>query len=150
MSIDVAINSEQQEEDELKVDTEMQTHQPSGNQAIGASQLAAALGSIMQQSSNAGMSLSDVLRPEVVTPILTAPEMFEKLKLYLPEEFRSPDSFASILSSPQFRHQLALLSQALATGQMDASVFGLGENASGVDGFLDAIQKQADGEKEKE
>ena len=52
-----------------------------------------------------------------------------------------------LVSTPQFRHQLEQFSQALMTGQLDTSQFGLPPGGGfGVLDFLKSIQQQADAE----
>lgn len=69
-----------------------------GNAAISASNLAAALGSIlsgaaarqagMAAMADPGPSLGEVLKPEAVGPLLASEEMVARLAPYLPEEHR--------------------------------------------------------------
>lgn len=128
-----------------------------GPQGIGASALAAALGNIMGGASAgapagmhmAGVSipsgppLAEVLKAERILPLLQNPALVERLAPYLPEEHRSAEAMAQIVNAPQFKHQLAVLTQALETGQVDTSHFGLGQPAFGVTEFLKAIQREA-------
>lgn len=64
-----------------------------------------------------------------------------------PAACRNADSIAELMSTPQFRHQLDLLSHALMTGQLDTRQFGLPPGGFGVMDFLRSIQEQADKEK---
>ncbi|KAL4519362.1 hypothetical protein Ndes2526A_g00450 [Nannochloris sp. 'desiccata'] len=134
---------------------------------IGASQLAAALGNILSgsgveaaaggSSSNPnntigaalrmGPPLGEVLKAERITPLLDNATLVERVAPFLPEEHRSQAAMAEIVNSPQFKHQLDVLTQALATGQIDTSQFGLGPPAFGVAEFLKAIQREAEKEK---
>jgi len=132
---------------------------------IGASQLAAALGNILSGSEAAaggstsnphnnlnaalrmGPPLGEVLKAERITPLLDNAKLVERLAPFLPEEQRSPAAMAEIVNSPHFKHQLDVLSEALATGQIDTSQFGLGPPAFGVAEFLKAIQREAEKEK---
>lgn len=125
---------------------------------INAGTLAAVLGNIMnnhqQQQQQQVMdadhpSLSQVLSPDVVKPLLCNTDMLGKIAPYLPEQHRNVASLQLILSSPQFRHQLDLLTHALSTGMVDTTLFGLGEQAFGVGPFLAAIQRQANEESNK-
>lgn len=124
---------------------------------IGASALAAALGNILTGgTSGTGPSqgipqlsypsLGEVLKADRIAPLLQNPSLVARLAPYLPEEHRSTEAMAQIIHSPQFKHQLEVLTQALATGQIDTSQFGLGPPAFGVAEFLKAIQRQADQE----
>ncbi|KAL4853861.1 26S proteasome regulatory subunit RPN13 [Chlorella vulgaris] len=143
---------------------------PSPAAAITSSQLAAALGSIlagsagqqgaagthqqqMQQAAaaaaNRGPSLADVLNPELLAPLLQSPDMVQRLAPYLPEQHRTAAAIREIVSAPQFRHQLGLFSNALSTGQLDTSQFGLPAGGFGVLDFLSSIQAQADQQKQQ-
>ena len=58
---------------------------------------------------------------------------------------RSQAAIAELVSTPQFRQQVALMGHALATGQLDTSHFSLpGGQGYGVAQFLAAIQRQGD------
>jgi 26S proteasome regulatory subunit N13 len=159
-----------EEEDQLPgqnhdVDMLLPPKTSSSSGPIDAATLAAVLGNIMnnqQQPSSsqqqqqhqehqqvmgaAHPSLSQVLSPDVIKPLLCNADMLGKIAPYLPEQHRNLASLELILSSPQFRHQLDLLTHALSTGMVDTSLFGLGEQAFGVGPFLAAIQRQADEE----
>ncbi|EFN51190.1 hypothetical protein CHLNCDRAFT_141354 [Chlorella variabilis] len=129
-----------------------------GVTGIGAADLAAVLGSLLaggagqgasgqagrRLAADPGPSLSDVLRPELLAPLLRSPDMVQRLAPFLPEEHRSADAISELVSTPQFRHQLDLFSHALMTGQLDASQFGLPPGGYGVLEFLAGIQRQAD------
>jgi 26S proteasome regulatory subunit N13 len=129
---------------------------------IGASQLAAALGNILsgsgvttgaERSTNNTttnvLSLGEVLKADRIAPLLNNTTLVERLAPYLPEEHRTPEAMAEIINSPQFKHQLDVLTQALATGQIDTSHFGLGSAAFGVAEFLKAIEREAEKEKKE-
>ena len=93
-----------------------------GGGAINAGVLAAALGNIMGAGTGglataaelaalraqlaSQPSLSEVLRPEVVGPLLEqSPTLADRLAPHLPEAYRSPAAIRQLLSTPQFRHQ---------------------------------------------
>jgi 26S proteasome regulatory subunit N13 len=134
---------------------------------IGASQLAAALGNILSGAAPStnnnpnnnnvaaalrmGPPLGEVLKAERIAPLLTNnATLVERLAPYLPEEHRTPEAMAEIVNSPQFKHQLDVLTQALAQGQISTSEFGLGASpAYGVAEFLKAIQREAEKEKKE-
>eukprot|EP00878_Enallax_costatus_P011615 GHUV01012124.1.p1 GENE.GHUV01012124.1~~GHUV01012124.1.p1 ORF type:complete len:237 (+),score=80.45 GHUV01012124.1:1179-1889(+) len=122
---------------------------PNGPSDAGAS-LAAALLAAMARQQRAqqqremavapGPGLSEVLKPEVLAPLLQDPEMLERLSSYLPEEQRSPEALRALAHSPQFHQQLSTFSAALQTGQMDLAQFGLQSEGFTVADFLRAIQ----------
>lgn len=130
--------------------------------SIGADALAAALGNILSGAvpSNPTTSLfqqrqqqpgppllQDVLKAENLIPLLrNAPSLVTELSSFLPEQHRSLDHMIQIIHSPQFKHQVEVLSNALASGEIDASHFGLrgvvGRRGGPVAQFLQAIQDQ--------
>eukprot|EP00887_Chlorella_sp_A99_P000404 scaffold13.g404.t1 len=119
---------------------------PDGGAVISASLLAAALGTIMggsQRQQLAGPSLLEVLRPEAVCPLVDD-ALAARLAPHLPPSYQSPAAIRDLIASPQWRHQVRLLSHALQSGELDTSQFGLPPGGLGVLEFLAAIQKQAD------
>ncbi|GAB4823587.1 hypothetical protein N2152v2_010633 [Parachlorella kessleri] len=98
----------------------------------------------------AGPSLGEVLKPEQIVPLLQSSDVLERLAPFLPEQQRSREALTEVVSSPQFRHQLALFSNALMSGELDLSQFGLQGQGFGVLEFLRAIQRQADAETQQQ
>jgi len=127
---------------------------PGGTFAPGpldAATLAAALGGAgagamaPQRQMAPGPSLSDVLKPEVVLPLLSRSEVQERLAEFLPSEHQNSEAIMSLVSSPQFTQQLETFSRALQSGQVDLAQFGLNANTGfSVEDFLNAIQAQVD------
>lgn len=105
------------------------------------------------------VDLTKVMSPNVMLPILTNPEVQERLRPHLPEGEQLPSTSEQLqdtVSSPQFRQALHSFSEALATGQL-ASVlkqFGLPASAQeaaakgDVEGFAKAMQ-ESEGESSK-
>jgi hypothetical protein len=104
-----------------------------------------------QQQQQNGGSLRDVLKPEIVGPILRNKEVRDRLLVHLPEEHRETADLEELIQTPQFRSQLERFSEALQTGQMDLGQFGLKAETNSpiadLRTFLKAIQEQV---KEKE
>lgn len=143
---------------------EVAKHHEIAAQVIDSSQLSVALGRIFETSglsqSRVGsitadstgfekktqedpLTLVDVLRAELISPLLDEPGLLESILPFIPEEQRSKASIIVILNSPQFKHQLGILSSALATGQLDASQFGIGTTSFGVREFLKSVESHA-------
>lgn len=97
-----------------------------------------------------GPGLTDVLKPEVLAPLLQDPEVLDRLSTYLPEEQRSRDALQALAHSPQFHQQLATFGGALQTGQLDLAQFGLQAEGFRVADFLKAIEDLVEREKERE
>ncbi|PSC69302.1 regulatory particle non-ATPase [Micractinium conductrix] len=138
-----------------------------GSAGIGAADLAAVLGNILsggiagggaslqqrrlQHALDVGPGLGAVLSSEALAPLLRSdPELVARLAPYLPEEHRSAEAVVGLVSTPQFRHQLDLLTHALQTGQLDTRQFGLPPGGFGVADFLKSIQAHADSERQKQ
>ncbi|WIA41801.1 hypothetical protein OEZ86_009133 [Tetradesmus obliquus] len=97
-----------------------------------------------------GPGLQEVLKPEVLGPLLQDPEVLERLSAYLPEEQRSRAALLELAHSPQFAQQLATFSGALQTGQLDLAQFGLQAQGFTVADFLRAIQDLVDREQQQQ
>jgi hypothetical protein len=106
---------------------------------------------IQQQQQQTSGSLRDILKPEIVGPILRNKEVRDRLLVHLPEEHRETADLEELIQTPQFKSQLERFSEALQTGQMDLGQFGLKAETNSpiadLRTFLKAIQEQV---KEKE
>lgn len=92
-----------------------------------------------------GPGFSELLRPDVVRPLLESLQLEERLAPYLPEGVRSKQAIAELMQSPQFHQQLDAFTQVIRSGQIDLSQFGMdtsGYNFT-VASFLEAIEDQA-------
>lgn len=130
-----------------------------GPQDPGASLAAALLAAMARQQQQRDMvamarapgpGLSEVLKPEVLAPLLQDPEVLERLSTYLPEEQRSREALVALAHSPQFHQQLATFGGALQTGQLDLAQFGLQAEGFRVADFLKAIEDLVEREKAQE
>ena len=95
------------------------------------------------------LSLSDVLTPANLQPLLSNPALLRTIFPTLPSDLPSPPSAATvrrIIESPPFQASVRQFDLALATGMLQGLVIGLGlpsEAGSGVGPFLRAIGEQA-------
>lgn len=102
------------------------------------------------------LSLTDILTPAVLSPILQDPLVVESLAPFLPTDLLSPSSpvadmprqemLRQTVGSAPFRASVRSLDQALSTGLLGGLVVNLGmpmEAGLGVHPFLDAIRAQA-------
>lgn len=95
-----------------------------GGGAIGASALAAVLGNIMSGAAGPSMSallqqrraaadpgptLGDVLRPELLAPLVREPDMVQRLAPYLPEQYRCAEGRGR---GGMFRHAASSVARA--------------------------------------
>ncbi|TRY84010.1 hypothetical protein DNTS_013558 [Danionella cerebrum] len=84
----------------------------------------------------AGVDLATVLTPDVMAPILSNPEVQQRLLPYLPSGESLPQSAEEIqntLTSPQFQQAMSMFSSALASGQLGPLLNQFGLPSAAVD-----------------
>ncbi|PNW76741.1 hypothetical protein CHLRE_11g469450v5 [Chlamydomonas reinhardtii] len=113
-------------------------------------QLAAAQGNRRRAVAAPGPSLAEVLRPEALMPVLRDPSVLAELAPHLPEQHRTMEALEALAHSPQFQQQLSTFSDALQTGQLDLSQFGLRAAGYSVADFLAAIQDLVERERQEQ
>eukprot|EP01018_Ginkgo_biloba_P026733 Gb_34330 [translate_table: standard] len=97
-----------------------------------------------------GLSLGDILKPELVVPLLESFPLEERLTSYLPEGTWTREAFIELLQSPQFRQQVEAFTYVLRTGQIDLSQFGIDPSkynftvASFLEALDDAVAKKSE------
>ncbi|KFM27488.1 hypothetical protein F751_6069 [Auxenochlorella protothecoides] len=62
----------------------------------------------------------------------------------------TPEAIAHLVTTPQFRHTLDVLTQALNSGQLHPSHFGVPAEGFGTLALLQGLQRQADQQKPKD
>ncbi|KAK4255837.1 hypothetical protein QN277_008781 [Acacia crassicarpa] len=72
-----------------------------------------------------GLGLDDLLKPELVMPLIETLPIDQCLAPYLPEGQWSPEDVLELLQSPPFRQQVDSFTHVLRTGQIDLSQFGI-------------------------
>jgi len=92
-----------------------------------------------------GPGFSELLRPDIVGPLLDDLQLEERLAPYLPEGVRTKQAIAELMQSPQFHQQLDAFTQVIRSGQIDLSQFGIDSSRYNytVASFLEAIEDQA-------
>lgn len=133
--------------------------------SIDSAHLATVLGSIMEGGLTRGrehankpnvpdtlgdLDLADILTADHLSHVLEDEQVVESLLPFLPQGHQSKDGIVKILNSPQFKYQLHVLTEALRQGQLNTSQLGLGPPAYGMQAFLDAIEREAEKEKDDE
>ncbi|XP_072961097.1 26S proteasome regulatory subunit RPN13 isoform X1 [Typha angustifolia] len=90
----------------------------------------------------AGLSLGDILKPDLVLPLIETLPVEQRLASYLPEGSQTPADIIDLLQSPPFRQQLDTFTHVLRTGQIDLSQFGIDPNKYKytVLSFLEALE----------
>ncbi|XP_057521212.1 26S proteasome regulatory subunit RPN13 [Amaranthus tricolor] len=72
-----------------------------------------------------GFGLGDLLKPDLVLPLLEALPIEERLAPYLPEGQQSLHDLIDVLQCPPFRQQVDAFTYVLKTGQIDLAQFGI-------------------------
>ncbi|KAF3321358.1 26S proteasome regulatory subunit RPN13-like isoform X2 [Carex littledalei] len=91
---------------------------------------------------DARIGLSDILKPDLVFPLIETLPIEQSLASYLPEGSQSRADIFELLQSPPFRQQLDTFSHVLRTGQIDLSQFGVDPSKYRftVVSFLEALE----------
>ncbi|KAF5742927.1 26S proteasome regulatory subunit RPN13-like isoform X5 [Tripterygium wilfordii] len=74
---------------------------------------------------DAGLGLGDILKPDLIMPLIDTWPLDERLASYLPEGQWMPEDISELLQSPPFRQQVDSFTYVLRTGQIDLSQFGI-------------------------
>ncbi|KAL5543408.1 hypothetical protein UlMin_007192 [Ulmus minor] len=72
-----------------------------------------------------GLGLGDILRPDLILPLMDTLPLEQQLASYLPEGQWSREDILELLQSPPFRQQVDSFTYVLRTGQIDLSQFGV-------------------------
>uniref|UniRef100_A0A6M2E625 Uncharacterized protein n=1 Tax=Populus davidiana TaxID=266767 RepID=A0A6M2E625_9ROSI len=72
-----------------------------------------------------GLGLGDLLKPDLIMPLIETLSLEEGLTSHLPEGHWTPEDILDLLQSPPFRQQVDSFTYVLRTGQIDLSQFGV-------------------------
>lgn len=106
------------------------------------------------EEQDGGLSLVDILKPELVLPLFEKLQLEEWLGQYLPEGSRSPEDIIELLQSPPFRQQVETFTQVLRSGQIDLTQFGVDPTKykftvlSFLEALEDSVAKTSESESE--
>ncbi|KAK9825385.1 hypothetical protein WJX81_007548 [Elliptochloris bilobata] len=100
-----------------------------------------------QSAAPEGPSINEVLRSELLLPLLREADVLPRLAPHLPEEHRTQEALEALVVSAQFRSQLDTFGGALQSGQLDLGQFGLQAEGYSVVAFLESIQRQVERER---
>ncbi|XP_008790548.2 26S proteasome regulatory subunit RPN13-like isoform X2 [Phoenix dactylifera] len=91
---------------------------------------------------DAGLGLGDILKPDLVMPLIETLPLEQQLASYLPEGSWTPADLMDLLQSPPFRQQVDTFTHVLRTGQIDLSQFGMDPSKYNftVLSFLEALE----------
>lgn len=98
-----------------------------------------------------GLGLAEILRPELIMPLIGSLPLQERLASYLPEDQWTPDDVLDLLQSAPFRQQVDSFTYVLRTGQIDLSQFGIDPSKYKftVLSFLEALEDSVDKEQSR-
>lgn len=90
---------------------------------------------------DAGLGLGDILKPELIEPLIETLPLEQRLSSYLPEGRWNAEDLKELLMSPPFRQQVDSFTNVLRTGQIDLSQFGIDSSKYNfsVLSFLEAL-----------
>ncbi|XP_033825794.1 proteasomal ubiquitin receptor ADRM1-like [Periophthalmus magnuspinnatus] len=131
----------------------------SGTQPIQLRDLQSILATMNVPATAQGVDLASVLTPEVMAPLLSDPEVQQRLLPHLPcgESLpQSPEELHNTLTSPQFQQALSMFSSALASGQLGPLMnqFGLppeaveAANKGDLEAFAKAMETETKSDQE--
>ncbi|KAF3791559.1 26S proteasome regulatory subunit [Nymphaea thermarum] len=80
---------------------------------------------ILSSIEPAGLGLGDILKPDLLRPMMNSLSLEQRLSAYLPEGQWTPDELIELLQSPPFRQQVESFTYVLRTGQVDLQQFGI-------------------------
>nr|AYQ93035.1 26S proteasome regulatory subunit-like protein [Lupinus angustifolius] len=87
-----------------------------------------------------GFGLGDILKPDLIMPLMESLSLEQQLAPYLPEGKWSPEEILELLQSPPFRQQVDSFTYVLKTGQIDLTQFGIDPSKKfTVLSFLEAL-----------
>ncbi|KAG0447345.1 hypothetical protein HPP92_028379 [Vanilla planifolia] len=91
---------------------------------------------------DAGIGLGDILKPELLLPVVESLSLEQRLASFLPEGQWSSHELMDLLQSPPFQQQVDSFSHVLRTGQLDLSQFGVNPSKYKftVLSFLEALE----------
>nr|VDC90880.1 unnamed protein product [Brassica oleracea] len=89
-----------------------------------------------------GLVLGDILKPELIMPLLEMLPVQERLSSHLPEGHCRAEDILELLQSPPFRQQVDAFTYVLRTGQIDLTQFGIDPSKYKftVISFLEALE----------
>lgn len=102
------------------------------------------------ENPDAGLGLGDILKPELLLPLIESLALEQRLASYLPDGSWNPEDLMDLLQSPPFRQQVDSFTHVLRTGQIDLSQFGINPSKYNftVLSFLEALEDTVAGSSE--
>ncbi|XP_042433263.1 26S proteasome regulatory subunit RPN13-like isoform X1 [Zingiber officinale] len=91
---------------------------------------------------DAGFGLADILKPDLILPVVETLPVEQHFSQYLPEGSWTAADLMELLQSPQFHQQVDTFTHVIRTGQIDLSQFGINPSKYKftVLSFLEALE----------
>eukprot|EP00256_Glycine_max_P069711 XP_025984306.1 26S proteasome regulatory subunit RPN13-like isoform X2 [Glycine max] len=111
---------------------------------------------ILSNIGPAGLGLGDILKPDLIMPLMDMLPLEQRLAPYLPEGKWSPEEILELLQSPPFRQQVDSFTYVLRTGQIDLSQFGIDPSKykftvlSFLEALEDSVSKSVESEEARQ
>ncbi|KAG7945095.1 hypothetical protein I3843_15G136100 [Carya illinoinensis] len=104
------------------------------------------------EDSDGGLGLRDILKPDLIMPLIETLPLEQCLTSYLPEGQWTPEDILELLQSPPFCQQVDSFTYVLRTGQIDLSQFGIDPSKYKftVLSFLEALEDSVSGTSDSE
>ncbi|CAK9178735.1 unnamed protein product [Ilex paraguariensis] len=99
-----------------------------------------------------GLGLGDILKPDLIVPLVETLALEQQLSSYLPEGRWTLEDLGELLQSPPFRQQVDSFTYVLRTGQIDLTQFGIDPSKykftvlSFLEALEDSVSKSAESE----
>ncbi|GKU98489.1 hypothetical protein SLEP1_g11493 [Rubroshorea leprosula] len=99
-----------------------------------------------------GLGLAELLKPDLIMPLIDSLPLEERLASYLPEGQWTPEDVLELLQSAPFRQQVDSFTYVLRTGQIDLSQFGIDPSKYKftVLSFLEALEDSVSKEESRQ
>ncbi|KAF5469375.1 hypothetical protein F2P56_013455 [Juglans regia] len=104
------------------------------------------------EDSDGGLGLRDILKPDLIMPLIETLPLEQCLTSYLPEGQWTPEDILELLQSPPFCQQVDSFTYVLRTGQIDLSQFGIDPSKYKLTvlSFLEALEDSVAGSSDSE
>uniref|UniRef100_A0A5B6YG63 Putative 26S proteasome regulatory subunit RPN13-like isoform X1 n=1 Tax=Davidia involucrata TaxID=16924 RepID=A0A5B6YG63_DAVIN len=103
-----------------------------------------------------GLGLGDILKPDLILPLIETLPIEQRLASYLPEGQWTPEELIELLQSPPFRQQVDSFTYVLRTGQIDLTQFGIDPSKykltvlSFLEALEDSVSKTSESEESRQ
>ncbi|KAK1323748.1 hypothetical protein QJS10_CPA02g01599 [Acorus calamus] len=123
----------------------------SGSGPVQLADLQRILSSIQPADPYEGLGISDILKPELIMPLMEELPIKQRLAPFLPEGQWTPKDIIELLQSPPFHQQVEAFTHVLRTGEIDLSQFEIDPSKFKLTvlSFLEALEDSVTGTPEE-